>query len=647
MSTETFVHVSFESHLADQQRKTPPCFFEPFTLLLHEGSTISFGRQVKSHQQPQTNRATPGENLGPVPPVLHAEVGALPRNAFEQQHQHQQYQSQHQQQSANAATTGPGILRDDLQDTAQNQNAASFSALALFTAPAISASSVVSALWGNFADPKGPEALSPQVGATRAGDSSARPDPSVDRTQRLPITTANKPRTSTADQPAGKHRVWFKSKVVSRTHAEMWIKAGQYASMLLPPSASTPSRMSPIKAVATIAAHVINDLGSAIYDRHKIYLKDVGSSSGTFLNRLRLSPTSKISRPYPIRDGDLIQFGVDYQGRNEDVYKSVLMKVSIRSQNGSPLGRLDHPINRFRVALGALLAATNPYADTKADTAKAEAPPVLAQQTHMDCCICLGGIGPFQALFLGPCSHCFHYKCIRVLLAENEAMFPCPVCRQVANLDASVSMESLCGLADGSDLDEGLASSSQLSRDKSQEPETSMDGHDGQMGAARVNILDEGLLDSQQDPLTQFYTDARPSLPLTRPSMSSAWTRSPVAQVASGDAQAPRCEYAGYHESDPMGHPRPISISNQGCPSERKQPPGIRNPSDWRSQSSRYSDADEGLWAPEAAGQPGHDGEPFLGSDEYGECDLSQTDFGSTHNLAGGPSRPAHKFSIL
>jgi pSer/pThr/pTyr-binding forkhead associated (FHA) protein len=43
----------------------------------------------------------------------------------------------------------------------------------------------------------------------------------------------------------------------------------------------------------------------------------VGSSSGSFLNRLRLSPSGKESRPYPIQSGDIIQLGVDYQGRQD------------------------------------------------------------------------------------------------------------------------------------------------------------------------------------------------------------------------------------------------------------------------------------------------------------------------------------------
>ncbi|KAI8902793.1 hypothetical protein BC833DRAFT_616325 [Globomyces pollinis-pini] len=185
--------------------------------------------------------------------------------------------------------------------------------------------------------------------------------------------------------------VWFKSKVVSRSHAEFWLKDGQ------------------------------------------IYLRDVGSSSGTFLNKLRLSPANKMSRPYPIRDGDIVQLGVDYQSRTEEIYKAVEMKVSIE-MNASQAKRQQQIPMRFKAALFLLLMATNPYATQQPEDPK--------QDTSVDCCICISSIGPFQALFIAPCSHCFHYKCIQHVLRES-IMFPCPVCRQIANLDASVSMESL------------------------------------------------------------------------------------------------------------------------------------------------------------------------------------------------------------
>ncbi|RUO95575.1 hypothetical protein BC936DRAFT_143718, partial [Jimgerdemannia flammicorona] len=58
-----------------------------------------------------------------------------------------------------------------------------------------------------------------------------------------------------------------------------------------------------------------------------------------------------------------------------------------------------------------------------------------------DCCICLYAIAPFQALFIAPCSHSYHYKCIRPLL-QNHPGFNCPLCRTYADLEASVAIEA-------------------------------------------------------------------------------------------------------------------------------------------------------------------------------------------------------------
>jgi RING-like zinc finger len=58
-----------------------------------------------------------------------------------------------------------------------------------------------------------------------------------------------------------------------------------------------------------------------------------------------------------------------------------------------------------------------------------------------DCCICLYAIAPFQALFVAPCSHTFHYKCCRPLL-QNHPGFLCPLCRTYADLEASVAVEA-------------------------------------------------------------------------------------------------------------------------------------------------------------------------------------------------------------
>ncbi|KAJ3276350.1 hypothetical protein HDV01_004973 [Terramyces sp. JEL0728] len=175
--------------------------------------------------------------------------------------------------------------------------------------------------------------------------------------------------------------VAFRSKVVSRHHAEIWVGKDE-----------------------------------------QLYFRDVGSSSGSFLNRLRLSPSGKESRPYPLKSGDIIQLGVDYQGRQEEIYKAVMIKVFINSKKGPAKAANKQKLNK---AMRMLLSAMNPNAQAGDDNGP------------IDCCICINTMAPFQALFLAPCSHCFHYKCVTSLLGAGF-MFQCPLCRQVANLEASV-----------------------------------------------------------------------------------------------------------------------------------------------------------------------------------------------------------------
>lgn len=84
------------------------------------------------------------------------------------------------------------------------------------------------------------------------------------------------------------NKLAFKSKVVSRAHAEIWVEPGP-----------------------------------------KFFIKDTKSSSGTFLNHMRLSAANTESRPHQMKDGDILQLGVDYQGGTEDIYKSVKIRIEI------------------------------------------------------------------------------------------------------------------------------------------------------------------------------------------------------------------------------------------------------------------------------------------------------------------------------
>ncbi|KAI0765072.1 SMAD/FHA domain-containing protein [Fomes fomentarius] len=187
----------------------------------------------------------------------------------------------------------------------------------------------------------------------------------------------------------GSNKLAFKSKVVSRAHAEIWVESGG-----------------------------------------KFLIRDTKSSSGTFLNHVRLSPANNESRPHELKDGDLLQLGVDYQGGTEDIYKCVKIKIEV----GREWQNHTNPFNAN--ALKQLKAIAIPTALSSSNGKK-----VAAKSSLPDCCICLFGVTIHQALFIAPCSHAFHYKCIRPLLETHHPAFSCPLCRTFADLEEDVEVE--------------------------------------------------------------------------------------------------------------------------------------------------------------------------------------------------------------
>ncbi|KAK1826597.1 E3 ubiquitin-protein ligase [Podospora conica] len=173
--------------------------------------------------------------------------------------------------------------------------------------------------------------------------------------------------------------VGFKSKVVSRRHCEFW------------------------------------------YEEGKWYIKDVKSSSGTFLNHIRLSPPGQESKPYPVNDGDIVQLGIDFKGGEEMIFRCVKMRLELNRGWQSKL-------NTFNMATHKRLRNMTATGSNAA-----------GQSYCQDCSICLNSIAPCQCLFVAPCSHTWHYKCIRSLLASpTYPIFHCPNCRAAADLEAEV-----------------------------------------------------------------------------------------------------------------------------------------------------------------------------------------------------------------
>jgi pSer/pThr/pTyr-binding forkhead associated (FHA) protein len=80
----------------------------------------------------------------------------------------------------------------------------------------------------------------------------------------------------------------FNFKVISRAHAEIWVESGG-----------------------------------------KLFIRDTGSSSGTFVNFSRLLPPNEVSQPFQLSNRDVLQLGAPYQDGVEDKYKHVLVCVEM------------------------------------------------------------------------------------------------------------------------------------------------------------------------------------------------------------------------------------------------------------------------------------------------------------------------------
>ena len=190
--------------------------------------------------------------------------------------------------------------------------------------------------------------LGPSIQFTPATDVNRHNRPSLDFrriTRTLPCTNSiirvgryserdnthdNTP-NGPSDAPIG-----FKSKVVSRKHCEFFFQSGQW------------------------------------------YVKDVKSSSGTFLNHIRLSQPGQESKPFPIKDGDVVQLGIDFKGGEEMIFRCV--KIRIETNRGWQKG-----LNKFNKTTHKQLQ--------KLAKGKTEATENDAASKHStECTICLNSI---------------------------------------------------------------------------------------------------------------------------------------------------------------------------------------------------------------------------------------------------------------
>ncbi|KAG0671222.1 hypothetical protein C6P45_000986 [Maudiozyma exigua] len=161
------------------------------------------------------------------------------------------------------------------------------------------------------------------------------------------------------------------------------------------------------------------------------YIKDVKSSSGTFLNHQRLSPASTLSKDIPLHDGDVLQLGMDFRGGTEEIYRCVKMRVEINKSWKRKANAFNkEALNKIKE----LQKLTNGGIDEE------------------DCSICLSKIKPCQAIFISPCSHSWHFHCVRRLVMSSYPQFVCPNCRAACDLEATIeSSDSEDALSESDD----------------------------------------------------------------------------------------------------------------------------------------------------------------------------------------------------
>ncbi|KAH9815496.1 hypothetical protein DFH28DRAFT_1082321 [Melampsora americana] len=249
------------------------------------------------------------------------------------------------------------------------------------------------------------------------------------------------------------NRIAFKSKVVSRGHADIFTdQSGQF------------------------------------------FIKDTKSSSGTFLNHIRLSAPGGESKPFPLRDGDVLQLGVDYQGGTEEIYRCVKMRVELNRGWQRTANNFNQQALAQLRALGgdSNLSERNSTTENKSNKDSSKSEPL---KPVSDCCICLFGVTVCQALFIAPCSHVYHFKCIRPLLQMHHPGFSCPLCRTFADLEADVETE------DSAEPIESKVESSNLENPNEMSQES-------QFGTALVNSDPIGLDDSNFNRSTQMDVQA-------------------------------------------------------------------------------------------------------------------------------------------
>jgi E3 ubiquitin-protein ligase DMA1/2 len=143
--------------------------------------------------------------------------------------------------------------------------------------------------------------------------------------------------------------VGFKSKVVSRRHCEFWWSSGRW------------------------------------------FIKDVKSSSGTFLNHIRLSSPGTESKPFPVNDGDIVQLGIDFKGGEEMIFRCVKIRIELNKGWQNTPSSFKY-VSQYDTPFEPRLTCCSVQSHKRLQELNSHGKPHTGSSSQ-DCSICLGPIG--------------------------------------------------------------------------------------------------------------------------------------------------------------------------------------------------------------------------------------------------------------
>lgn len=124
-----------------------------------------------------------------------------------------------------------------------------------------------------------------------------------------------------------------------------------------------------------------------------------------------------------------MQLGIDFKGGEEVIFRCVKIRVECNRGWQKSLNSFNTSAHKKLFKSAGLAKSGKPLRDSDA----------MSVNSSSECSICLNPVAPCQALFVAPCSHVWHYKCVRNLIhGPNWPNFLCPNCRFVADLEADV-----------------------------------------------------------------------------------------------------------------------------------------------------------------------------------------------------------------